>query len=133
MSKKLKIISFIVGGFALLIFIAVVLLIVVDINAYKLRIETAASQALGMEFKIGGPLSIGFLPSLHVALRDVSIRNHDLEIASAKEARLGIDFLPLLYKEIRIGRIILKQPKISIERDAEGKFNFEKSEKENFY
>lgn len=133
MSKKLKIILFASGGFVgLLAIIAAALYLFLDINAYKQRIETGASQALGMEFKIGGPLSIGFLPNTHVALRDVSIRNHGVEIASAKETMLGIDFLPLLRKEIRIGRIILKQPKISIERDAEGKFNFEKSEKESY-
>ena len=48
--------------------------------------------------------------------------------SSAKQARLGIDLLPLLQKKVRIGRIALKQPRISIERDSDGKFNFEKSE-----
>lgn len=133
MSKTLKIILFVSGGLiGLLAIIAAGVYLFLDINTYKPRIEAAASQTLGMEFKIGGPLSVGFLPGVHLALRDISIHNHGLEIASAKEARLGIDFLPLLRKEIRIDGIILRKPKISIERDAEGRFNFEKSEKESY-
>ncbi|HSD97344.1 MAG TPA: AsmA family protein, partial [Sulfuricaulis sp.] len=49
-------------------------------------------------------------------------------LASAKQASLGIDLLPLLYQEVQIGKIALKQPRISIERDHDGKYNFEKLE-----
>lgn len=46
----------------------------------------------------------------------------------AKEVRLGINLLPLLQKEVRIGNIALKKPGISIVRNLDGKFNFEKPE-----
>src|SRR5204863_2700364 len=41
---------------------------------------------------------------------------------------LGIDLLPLLYREVRIREVVLKQSAISIERDGNGKFNFEQSD-----
>ncbi|WP_372521634.1 AsmA family protein [Sulfuricaulis sp.] len=125
----MKIILFAVGGFVgLLILVAVVLLFFVDINVYKPQLEAAASRALEMEVRVGGRLGIGFFPGLHVTLQDVNIRNRGTDLASAKQASLGIDLLPLLQKEVRIGKVALKRPRISIERDSDGKFNFEKPE-----
>ena len=129
MSKLLKFILFAVGGLlGLLVLVAVALHLFVDVNAYKPRLEAAASGALGVEVRVGGRLGIGFFAGLYLALEDVHIRNRGADIASAKEARLGIDLLPLLQKEVRIGKIALTNPKISIERDRDGKFNFEKPE-----
>jgi len=132
MSKPLKIILFVVGGLVgLLILVAVALLVFVDINVYKPRLEVAASRALGMEVRVGGRLGIGFFPGLHVTLEDAHIRNRGADLASAKQASLGIDLLPLLSREIRIGKVGLKLPTISIERDRDGIFNFEKPEQAN--
>jgi hypothetical protein len=129
MSKSLKIILFAVAGFiGLLVLIAVAVLLFVDANAYKPRLEAAASGALGMEVRVGGRLGMGFFPGLHVTLQDVNIRNRETDLASAKQASLGIDLLPLLYQEVRIGEIALKQARISIERDPDGNYNFEKPE-----
>src|SRR5450759_1164534 len=126
MSKSLKIILFAISGFVgLLVLVAVALLLFVDPNAYKPRFEAAASGALGMEVRVGGRLGIGLFPGLLVTLEDVHIRTRGVDIVSAKEVRLGIDLLPLIQKEVRIGKIALKNPSISIERDRGGKFNFE--------
>lgn len=129
MSKSLKIILFAVSVFVGLLVLAVAaLLFFVDANAYKPRLEAAASGALGMEVRVGGRLGIGFFPGLLVTLEDVHFRNRGADVASAREARLGVDLLPLLQREVRISKITLKQPSISIERDRNGKFNFEKPE-----
>ena len=126
MSKSLKIILFAISGFVgLLVLVAVALLLFVDPNAYKPRFEAAASGALGMEVRVGGRLGIGLFPGLLVTLEDVHIRTRGVDLVSAKEVRLGIDLLPLIQKEVRIGKIALKNPSISIERDRDGKFNFE--------
>jgi len=127
MSNSLKIILVAVGSvIGLLALVVAAVLFFVDINAYKPRLEAAASGALGMEVRVGGRLGIGFFPGLHLALEDVQIRNRGADLASAKQARLGIELLPLLKKEVRIGSIVLKHPTISIEQDHDGKFNFEK-------
>jgi uncharacterized protein involved in outer membrane biogenesis len=100
----------------------------VDVNAIKPRLEGVASGTLGMEVKFGGQPGIGVFPGLHITLEDVHIRNRGADVAFAKEARLDIDLLPLLQKEIRIGKVTLEGSTISIERDRNGKFNFEKPE-----
>lgn len=130
MSKSLKSIFFaIVGIIGLLILIPVALFFFIDTSVYKPRLERAASEALGMEVHAGGRLEIAFFPGLHVRLDDVQIRNQGIEIASAKEASLEIALLPLLHKEVRIKRLGLQRPRISIKRESDGKFNFSQPEK----
>jgi uncharacterized protein involved in outer membrane biogenesis len=132
MSKSLKSILFaIVGIIGLVVLITVALFFFVDTSVYKPRLERVASEALGMEVRVDGRLRIGFFPGLRIRLDDVHIRNRGLEITSAKEASLEISLLPLLHKEVRIRRIGLQSPRISIKRDHDGAFNFEQKEKPN--
>jgi len=126
MSKAKKIILYSSSGFVvLLVIIAVALLIFVDANAYKPRLEAAASDALGMQVRVGGKIGFSFFPGLLITLDDVHIRNRGTELVSAKEARLGIDLLPLFHREVRIGKIALKHPGIYIELGSNGNYNFE--------
>lgn len=129
MSKSLKIILFVVGGIAsLVVLAAIALILIVDVNAHKPRLEAAASAALGMEVKVGGRLGLGFFPGLIVKLENVHIRNRGVEVVAAEDTWLWIDIAPLFRQEVRFGKIALKQPRISIERGLDGKFNFEKPE-----
>jgi len=131
MAGTRKIALFAAGGLvALLVLAAVALLLFMDANALKPRLEAAASDALGMEVRIGGKLGIGLFPGFHVIVEDVRIRNRGADVASAKEATLGIELLPLLRRELRIVKIGMKGPRISIEQDPDGKFNIETPEGE---
>src|SRR5512141_36097 len=131
MSNKWKIALIAAGGLlALLILAAVSLVLFVDVNALKPRLEAAASDALRMEVRIGGRLGVGLFPGFHVTLVDVRIRNRGADVASAKETFLGIELLPLLHKELRIVKVGMMRPRISIEQDRDGKFNFERPEGE---
>ncbi|NDP48279.1 MAG: AsmA family protein [Sulfuriferula multivorans] len=128
MSKSLKILSIVTGGLiGLLALTAIALFFSLDANAFKPRFEAAVSDVFGMEVKIGGRMGVGLFPNLLVILEDVNIRNRGTEVATAREARIRIDFLPLLYKRVQIKTISLEHPRISIERDHDGIFNFEKS------
>lgn len=124
MSKPIKMILVSAGGLiGLLVLVAAALLLFVDANAYKPRLEAAASAALGMEVTVQGPLGIRFFPGLRITLQDVQVRNRGGAVAAAAEVRLGVEFFPLLRKEIRVGSIAVKRADISIEQDREGHFN----------
>ena len=129
MTRSLRITVFgVLGVVGVLVIGAAVLLLMVGADGYKTRLETVASRALGMEVRVGGRVGLAFLPGLLVTLEDVHIRNRGMEVASATQARLAIDLLPLLRKEVRVEKISLKFPKVSIERDRQGRFNFETPE-----
>ncbi len=127
MSKSLKNISLVIGALlGLLVLVALALTLFLDANAYKPRFEAAASRALGMEVRVGGRLGVAFFPGLRVTLEDVHLRNRGTDVASVKQVRLGIDFLPLLQNQVRIEKIALEHARITIERDRDGRFNYEK-------
>src|SRR3984893_17707714 len=125
MSKSPKLILLAAGGLVgALILIAVVALLILGVNA-KRQVQTLVSDALEMEVNVGGQLDIGVFPSLHITMDNVQIRNRGSEIASAAQASLGIELFPLLRKEVRMDRVGLKHVRISIERQRDGRFNFE--------
>lgn len=125
-SKSKKITLFSIGGImVLLVLIAVTLVYLAATNAYKPGLQATASKALGMDVSIGGRLGIGFFPGMLLTMKDVHIRNQGKELVAAKEVRLGIEIMPLFRDEFRITNIALIQPKITIELDADGKYNFE--------
>jgi AsmA protein len=120
---------FIVGGFVVLLaFVAVALLLFLDVDSYKTQLETAASERLGMETRISGDLGIRLFPRLQITLEEVRLANQGADVVTIKEARFGIGLLPLLAKKIEIRTLTLVQPKIFIERDRAGNFNVERPE-----
>ena len=127
MPRSRRVVILVATGFVgLLVLVTAVLFFLVHAKVSKAGLEATASGALGLELSIGGPLGIGFFPGLLVTIEDVHIRNRGVDVASAHEASLGIELLPLLMNEVRIEKIALKHPRISIERDRDGQFNFEK-------
>lgn len=128
MSRALKRWLFAVGGTAtMLLLLAVVVCPLVDFAGCKPRLERVASNALGLDVRIGGRLGVGLLPGLHVTVEDARILNEQkVAIASAKRVGLWIGLFPLLRREFRVRRIELTEPMLSLERDARGRFNLER-------
>ncbi|MDP1902599.1 MAG: AsmA family protein [Rubrivivax sp.] len=129
MTRSSRTILFAAIGFVGLIALAAaVLFVLVDATINKARIEASVSEALGMEFGIGGAVGHSLYPGLLITIEDLHIRNRGTEVASAKEARLAIELLPLLKGELRIEKVSLKHARISIERGRDGRFNVEMSD-----
>jgi uncharacterized protein involved in outer membrane biogenesis len=128
MSRTLKRILFTVGGaVGLLVLGTCAVLLFVDVDRYKPRLEAAASDALGMDVRVGGRLGMGLFPGPHLTLADVRILGEQgVAVASAKRTRLGIALLPLLRGDVRLRRIELTQPGLSLVRDPGGRLNVER-------
>jgi AsmA protein len=127
MPKLLKRILFAVlglMGITLLLFAA--LSYFVDSHFCKPWLERIASQTLGMELRINGPMTISFFPVIHVRLLDMQIRHRGIEIASGEEVDLKIAPIPLIYRKLQIKKIGLKGFHSSIDRKDLGAFPFEK-------
>lgn len=130
MSKSLKIILGVFGGFfVLLVVAALALFLWIDAGAYKPQLEAIGSRALGMDVHIEGEVGLGFFPGLNLTLENVRILKQEAEIAAIKEVKAGMGLIPLLKKDIRLRKVALIQPQIYIERDMDGVFNFEKPDR----
>jgi len=126
MTPKQKRILFVSGCVvALLIVVITALLLFLNVNVYKPRIEAAASDAIWMDFKIGGPMKIVLFPRFGVSLEKVLIKKGEMDFLSAEKVRIGLRLFPLIKREARISEFTIIEPKITIERDKNGRFNFE--------
>jgi uncharacterized protein involved in outer membrane biogenesis len=126
MSRSTKIVLRSIGSLlTLLVLIAVALVYFVDADVYKPHLQAATSKALGMEVSIDGRLGIGFYPGMSLKINDVHIHNRGKELVVAEDVRIGLELLPLLQNEYRITHISLTHPKITIELDHDGRYNFE--------
>jgi AsmA protein len=127
----MKRILFTIGGAAgLLVLVAWAAPLFLDVNRYKPKLEAAATDALGMDVRVDGRLSMGFFPGFHFTVEGGRILGEQgVTVASAKRVSFWIDMLPLLRRAIRLRRVQLAQPWLSIERNPEGRFNVERLRK----
>ncbi len=110
---------------ALLVLAGVAILVLVDVNAHKPRIESAVSDAFRMEFRILGKARLRLFPSASIVLSDVRLRNRGTDLATAQTLRMGVKLRPLLVRQLVITELALEKPVIRIEKGIDGKFNYE--------
>ncbi len=122
MKKVLVVLGILVG---LVVVAVIALLVLVDVNAYKPRIEAAAADALGMELKIQGKAALRLVPSVGISVADVRLRNRGTELASLGSLRIGVKLVPLLSRRLQVTEFVLEKPDVRIEKGKDGKFNFE--------
>ena len=115
----------IVGGVLVLIVIAAIgALLLFNINAYKSKIETAVSEATGLDVRITGKMGLSFFP-FGVSAKDIHVANKGSEILSLERLKLRAELMPLLKKQLKVTGCELVKPAATIVKDAEGKYNFE--------
>jgi len=130
MSSKIKKILLITGGaIVLLITAATALVLFVDVNAYKPRIEAAASDAIKMDVKINGRIRILLFPDFVVSADRILVKNRSTDLVSIEKIKVGLELRPLLRREVRVREFGIIRPALNIELDKTGKYNFETPEK----
>jgi uncharacterized protein involved in outer membrane biogenesis len=131
MRAERKMTLMIVGGVMTSIVItAIVALLLFDINSYRSKIETVASGATGLDVKIKGRMGLSFFP-FGVSAKDIHVANKGGEILSLEHLKLQAELIPLLKKQLKVTACELVKPGVTIVKDAEGKYNFESTEKKS--
>ena len=131
MNAKKKKVLFILGGGAVALVLAVVIFaLTFNINSYKPRIEAVASGATGLDVRINGKIRLSFFP-FGVSAKDIHVANKGGEILSLKNLKLGAELMPLLKKQLKVTGCELVSPAFTIVKDADGKYNFESTEKKS--
>ncbi len=99
-----------------------------DPNSRKPQIIAAVQAATGRELTIGGQigLSISLQPTLEMT--DVSLGNPPgfsrPQMVSLQKLQLQVALVPLLSRQLRIVRLVLQQPDILLETNAQGESNW---------
>lgn len=113
----------IVSALALVV-LAVVLF--VDINRYKPRLEAEASKALGLEVRILGDMKIAYFPPPGLTLAYIRVVRGEEDVLRMEKIRVGLKILPLLRGQIRFRELKFHRPALFIRRTSSGPFDYER-------
>ena len=124
MKRALKILGVVIG---LIIVVLVALPFLINVNAFRPRIESDLSNALGREVKVGN-LSLSLL-SGSVAAEELSIADDPAfskaPFVQAKALKVGVEMMPLIFsKQVHVTNLTLEQPQIALIKTSSGKWNF---------
>ena len=75
-------------------------------------------------------MGLSFFP-FGVSAKDIHVANKGGEILSLESLKLGVELMPLLKKQLKVTGCELVKPAVTIVKDAEGKYNFESTEKKS--
>lgn len=125
--KKRKLLLILISAVLFCVTAILVLPFFVSIDSFRPRIETAASDALGMEVLIKGDMGISLLSGLNVFIKDVEIKNMETDVAFLEEVRARLKIRPLIRGEASIDNIEIRRPEIFVVRFKNGDLNIARS------
>ncbi len=100
-----------------------------DANRYKPEIQALVKEQTGRELTIGGDIGLSFYPNIALQLGQVELGNAkgftDSSFAEAHNARVEVQFLPLLQQQLKINEVHLQGLKLNLHRAKNGKTNWQ--------
>jgi AsmA protein len=130
MRKAIKWIGIIGGGLIVLI-VALLLVIplLVNLQKYKPAIEKQVTKAIGRPCTIGGDLRLSLFPWVGLALSDLHLGNPpgftEKDFLDVKSFDVKVRLIPLLSKDIQVRRFVLDGVKVVLEKNKQGRGNWE--------
>ena len=110
--------------FVALIVAAIAVVYSIDINSYRGEITAEFKKATGRDLTLGGEIDLSISLSPALVVEDVSISKADRgsrpEMVSLKRAEAQIELLPLITGDIRVVKLVLVEPDILLETNAQG-------------
>ncbi len=130
MPKALKYILYSLGGLILLLVLLIAgVVMFVDPNDYRDRIEQAASEQIGRSLQINGPMELSFFPWLGVEVQDVTLANAPgfapQHMLSVHKAGLKVKLLPLISRDVQVGTLFLEDAVFNLAKNGQGKSNWQ--------
>lgn len=100
-----------------------------DANRYKPEIMALVKEKTGRELNIDGDIKLSFYPNIALELGQVKLGNAqgfagDV-FAEADNARVAVQFLPLLEQQLKINEVHLLGLKLNLHRAQNGQTNWE--------
>ncbi len=128
--RNFKILGFILGGLiALVAFVLIAVAIFVNPNDYKGRIAREVKASTGRDLTLQGDIKLSVFPWIALELGPVSLGNPEgfgaEPFLSLQHASLRVKLLPLLRKELQVGRIEIDGLDLRLQKNAAGKRNWE--------
>jgi len=122
---------FILAILVLIVLLVAILVVapgLVPVSAYKGRIESAASEALGRQVTVGDDLSLKIIPQTAFRVTDLEIANAEgfegAYLARVKSADIGVKLFSLLSGSVEVERFVLTEPELNLAVAQDGAVNW---------
>jgi AsmA protein len=128
--RVFKILGIAIGSLiGLLVLAGVAIWLFVDPNDYKDRISAAVQQSTGRSLSLPGELKLSLFPWIAIETGEAALGNPagfgDEPFLTLQRAKLSVKLMPLLRKELEVGRIEIDGLDLRLRQDAQGKGNWE--------
>lgn len=128
--RALKLVGIAIGGLVVLIVLALLAVrLFVDPNDYKGRIEQTVKTSTGRDLILSGPIKLSVFPWIALEIGPASLGNPpgfgNEPFAAVKHAAFRVKLLPLLRKQLEIGRVEIDGLDLRLRKNAAGKGNWQ--------
>lgn len=126
--RAVKITAFVLGGLvAVLAAVAAFILATFDANKWKGEIAQLVKEKKERSLKIEGDLSLSLFPAIGVRLGKATLSEHKSEqvFAAVDNARISLQLLPLLSKQVVVDTVALEGVKARVVRFKDGRLNID--------
>lgn len=128
--RLLKIFGMVIGGLVALVLLALVAIwLFFDPNDYKDRITAAVHDSTGRTLLLPGKLTLSVFPWVAVETGEASLGNPqgfgDEPFLTLKRAKMSVKLMPLLHRQLEVGRIEIDGLDLRLKQNAAGKGNWE--------
>lgn len=128
--RAVKIAGIVIGSLVGVVIVALVAVwLFVDPNDYKDRIAASVKDSTGRELSLPGELKLSVFPWIAIETGEAALGNPagfgDEPFLTLQRARLSVKLLPLLRKQLEVGRIELDGLDLRLKQDSTGKGNWE--------
>ncbi len=129
--RVLRIIGIAIGCLIVLVIaVLVALRLLINPNDYKGRIEAAVKSSTGRDLALPGNIRLSVFPRIAVELGPASLGNPpgfptSEPFASVRRAMLRVRLLPLIHKQLEVGRVEIDGLDLHLLKNAQGHSNWE--------
>jgi AsmA protein len=134
--RILKLAAIVLGGLvAVLVIVLLAVRAFVDPNDYKDRIARAVKNSTGRELALPGNITLSVFPWIALELGPASLGNPpgfgSEPFAAVKHAALRVRLLPLLRKQLEVGRVEVDGLDLRLRKNASGRGNWQSPAESN--
>ncbi|MCU0560062.1 MAG: AsmA family protein [Desulfobacterales bacterium] len=122
-------------GIALLFLVVTViaaLLIIprfIDARAFREPLEKMVSAATGRTFSVGGDVRLSLFPWAGVSFEELRLGNPagfaEPEFVTIKAFEVRVKLLPLLFRDVRVDRLVVSDPVVFLVKNKDGRVNYD--------
>lgn len=109
---------------------ALAVVMLVDVERYKPRIEQLVTEKTGYPLTLGGEIDLSIFPWIGLSFTDLQLDNPDgfvnKKFVHVKDFQARLKVLPLLSRKVEVSKFVVKEPQIHLEKNQKGIWNWQR-------